>query len=504
MRHLAVTLAALCIAAACLPAGAVDVTFDVPADNDLFSKLQQAQYTPIAWSAASGIAGGGGLNVTGSHKSTFAAASFDASQVGAVLESSTFFRTKDPGPITPGLSVTYADTYLVRDSTMYGGNFANSFQTTVRENSDAVELGGTIWQGASGSGWSTPFPQGIIQPDRWYQLKTQFQNIGLSDFNWHIQLNDYGPTGDQFVAVAETRNNEWDLYRYLTDASLYAGFGATSRGVAAVDNFSASTSVTPIPTASLDLFATYDVELKVAASTTTIIEGGQGIRLGFDGTPGNPTSEALLEFPLDALPEGARVLSATLTLSPNIGIGTPLLQVRGFEGDGLASISDASASYATLHPSFTIDFTSYSIPLDPLALEFLVDSPSHLGIRITNLASQGSMFINAKEYPFQTPDNKITLNYYVPPPGDFDVDSNVDRDDLTLWRRAFGVTNEASVDGDNDSDGADFLAWQRNFGAAFAASPAESQVPEPAGPFQVCLAAFFAAANRRRVRAASC
>jgi hypothetical protein len=503
MRQIALTIAALCIGTACRIVGAADVTFDIAADNNLFSKLQQAQYTPIAWSSTAGVNGGGGLNVTGSHKSTYSAAGFDASQVGAVLESSTFFLAKDPGPIMPGLPVTYADTYLVRDSNMYGGNFANSFQTSVRENSEAVSLEGTIWQGASGSGWSTPFPRGIVQPGRWYELKTQFQNIGLSDFNWHIQVNDYGPQGDQFVAtVAETRNNEWDLYRYLTDTSLYAGLGATSRGVTAVDNFSTSTSVTPIPTASLDIFATYDVELKVAAPTTTIIEGGQGIRLGNDGTPGSAPSEALLEFPLSALPDGARVLSASLVISPNVTLGTPQLRVRGFEGDGLASITDATASYATLNPSFTFDFSSNSIPLDAAALEFLVDTPTHLGVRINNQNPNDSMFINAIEYPFPIQDTKLTLNYYVPPSGDLDVDSNVDSDDFTLWRRAFGVTNEASADGDNDSDGADFLIWQRNYGAAFAVSPAGSRVPEPASLIQVTLAVFLGAWQRCRSRAA--
>jgi hypothetical protein len=200
---------------------------------------------------------------------------------------------------------------------------------------------------------------------------------------------------------------------------------------------------------------------------------------------------------LSALPDGARVLSAALVISPNVTLGTPQLRVRGFKGDGLASISDAAASYATLHPSFTIDFSSNSIPLDAAALEFLIDTPTHLGVRINNQNPNDSMFINAIEYPFPIQDTKLALNYYVPPPGDFDVDSNVDRDDLTLWRRAFGVSNEASADGDNDSDGADFLIWQRHYGAAFAASPAGSRVPEPAVLIQVAAAVLLAAPQRR-------
>jgi hypothetical protein len=51
---------------------------------------------------------------------------------------------------------------------------------------------------------------------------------------------------------------------------------------------------------------------------------------------------------------------------------------------------------------------------------------------------------------------------------DFDDDLNVDGDDLTIWKGAFGNTAAGDADADGDSDGSDFLAWQRQLGATAA------------------------------------
>ena len=67
-----------------------------------------------------------------------------------------------------------------------------------------------------------------------------------------------------------------------------------------------------------------------------------------------------------------------------------------------------------------------------------------------------------------------------PIPGDFDDDGNVDGDDLTLWKGAFGQTAVGDADSDGDSDGADFLVWQRNF--------APAHLPPPPFPSQPPLA----------------
>ncbi len=84
---------------------------------------------------------------------------------------------------------------------------------------------------------------------------------------------------------------------------------------------------------------------------------------------------------------------------------------------------------------------------------------------------------------------------------DFDLDGDVDSDDLKAWRSSFGVNDGADADDDNDSDGADFLAWQQQLGSVPAA-PAADAVPEPGGVAMGLVTTFsFAASVRgRRLR----
>jgi hypothetical protein len=64
---------------------------------------------------------------------------------------------------------------------------------------------------------------------------------------------------------------------------------------------------------------------------------------------------------------------------------------------------------------------------------------------------------------------------------DFDHDGDVDKDDLPVWRTAFGVNGNGDADDDGDTDGADLLIWQRQLGNdATPAVAAGNAVPEPA------------------------
>jgi len=67
---------------------------------------------------------------------------------------------------------------------------------------------------------------------------------------------------------------------------------------------------------------------------------------------------------------------------------------------------------------------------------------------------------------------------------DFDLDGDVDANDLARWKVGFGMNQGAEpvngdADGDFDVDGADYLVWQRQFGSS-SATPAVRAVPEPA------------------------
>jgi hypothetical protein len=63
---------------------------------------------------------------------------------------------------------------------------------------------------------------------------------------------------------------------------------------------------------------------------------------------------------------------------------------------------------------------------------------------------------------------------------DFNLDGDVDTDDLLQWQSAYGVDGSADADGDGDSDGRDFLVWQRQIDQP-ALLKALKNVPEPNG-----------------------
>lgn len=84
-------------------------------------------------------------------------------------------------------------------------------------------------------------------------------------------------------------------------------------------------------------------------------------------------------------------------------------------------------------------------------------------------------------------------------PGDFDLDRDVDGDDLTQWRSAFSLTDVGDADSDGDSDGDDFLIWQRQLGMSNAA-PTVAAVPEPAGALLTLIVGIAGVITWRRLR----
>lgn len=61
--------------------------------------------------------------------------------------------------------------------------------------------------------------------------------------------------------------------------------------------------------------------------------------------------------------------------------------------------------------------------------------------------------------------------------GDFDLDRDVDSDDLVLWQASYKLDDGGDADGDGDTDGRDFLIWQRNM--ASDGSQPLTAIPEP-------------------------
>jgi hypothetical protein len=78
---------------------------------------------------------------------------------------------------------------------------------------------------------------------------------------------------------------------------------------------------------------------------------------------------------------------------------------------------------------------------------------------------------------------------------DFDLDGDVDSDDLTDpilgWEARYG----------NDLDGTDFLAWQEQFGSGTAALSAPSTaIPEPTAALLLCVSTLILILSRKQIR----
>ena len=74
-------------------------------------------------------------------------------------------------------------------------------------------------------------------------------------------------------------------------------------------------------------------------------------------------------------------------------------------------------------------------------------------------------------------------------PADFDLDGDVDGDDLADWKAAYGTTDGGDANNDNVTDGADFLIWQQQYAPPVATV---SAIPEPTA---LALAGTAAAAS---------
>lgn len=86
---------------------------------------------------------------------------------------------------------------------------------------------------------------------------------------------------------------------------------------------------------------------------------------------------------------------------------------------------------------------------------------------------------------------------------DFDMDGDVDADDLAQWEGDYGMNGDSDADGDGLSSGFDFLAWQQQNGSGVVpvAALGATAVPEPTSLLLTGLVVFLGAAApiRRRL-----
>jgi hypothetical protein len=86
--------------------------------------------------------------------------------------------------------------------------------------------------------------------------------------------------------------------------------------------------------------------------------------------------------------------------------------------------------------------------------------------------TDGRDFLNWQRQFFEYDQARLTA--------DFEVDAQVDGDDLDIWKSSYGKNRGGDADGDGDTDGRDFLIWQQQASAqTIIAMPVNLTVPEP-------------------------
>ena len=236
-----------------------------------------------------------------------------------------------------------------------------------------------------------------------------------------------------------------------------------------------------------------------------LVEGEESLRIGgFPDSTSFPVEMPVMEFSLDSVPQGAEVLSATLTIDTFVSSGPPRVEVIGYAGDGVASLRDGTIAgpvLATTEP-LSASATDVVIDLDPIYIESLLGGASHVGLRLASLDAFDYVSFDSTEetFPGSTPPT-LTIEYLfdAPPiPGDFNGDGSVDLLDLDILGRNFGRMGDATfADGDANGDGnvdlLDLDTMGLNFGV-----PASETVPEPAAGLLALLACAATGVCRSR------
>lgn len=239
------------------------------------------------------------------------------------------------------------------------------------------------------------------------------------------------------------------------------------------------------PTDSVTTGATVDFQLRPgndypigdADGAAIFIDGGSGATF--------PRLDAMLEFPLDGVPEGASLTSATLEIDAVIA-NSITVEVLGYAGDGLASLSDETATTQLLGAVSLSGGGIAEFELDAGFVESLLGQSSHLGLRLAS-GSVGPFTRIASSESTSNQRPMLTLHFTSAGlAGDYNTDGVVDVADYTVWRDGLGVVYTAD----------DYMVWKNNFGATSSGPPSESSaVPEPAA---VMLLAALAVGSGRR------
>lgn len=449
-------------------ASALLVEFSSPSDLSQFNQ----NVTTFTWSGTAGIGGGGGLTANGGREATYAAQSFEMMQANDTITLSTFFKTGNIAPVGAGFRETYGEVYLTPNPNGYPFDDAVAFVEINRDSSnDSISAGPLPQGGGSYPGFSVDYPVGTLQANRWYKLGVEYKHLSSGQLGWNINVEDFGDSGAASLGAVMTASQATsDTLGFRFDPTLYAGFSAVggSTRVAAVDNF--AVEVPAGPAGQLTVGPTFDVGYKTG-TVKSLTDGETTLMIGgVAGSTTTPEQRPIIEFPLTDIPQGARIVSATLKVYRSAISGDPRIAVNGYEGDGLASLSDGAVQGPMLALTGpTACCGSTSIPLFTNYVQALASrGASHLGLRLRSIDLPETLSITADEATGAAgPLLELTYSTMTSQ-GDYTGDGLADAADYTVWRDTFGSTTDLRADGDGDGvigDG-DSDRWREKFGPA--------------------------------------
>ena len=300
--------------------------------------------------------------------------------------------------------------------------------------------------------------------------------------------NSFGTNGTFDIDVGSTfRTNVTSLDWAPNGDLLMGGYSVVTANVDSDWHVARLQIGPPDPTQTITLVPTFDVKA-IPGPMPSLTEGETGLSIGLGFNDEFPEERPIMEFSLESIPENAMITAASLALDPYGSSGSPRIEVLGYAGDGLASISDIDAPGSILATTGPVDagMSSIETALSPEFIQSLLGESTHLGLRLRSLNVPLYVSIRSTEASFGSPP-QLSLTYTVPAPGDFNKDGMVNSQDLAVWENAYGSSVEGDADADGDTDGQDFLIWQRNLSAALAGLKSADPVPEPSS---VCLLTF--------------
>ncbi|MBA4105085.1 MAG: hypothetical protein C0485_04945 [Pirellula sp.] len=195
--------------------------------------------------------------------------------------------------------------------------------------------------------------------------------------------------------------------------------------------------------------------------------------------------------------------STDIVIGLNYGGGTYGLQIAGeYRSSGIAAAIGKSV-FLVLRMDFTEGVESAYLYVNPQpgAPEPTTAQASEINLSFHSLSKLS--LTGPGGSAFDAIRIGTTFADVAPATSDFDVDGDVDGDDLQLWNVGFGKVSGATPDdgdanADGGVDGRDFLIWQRQFGFDLTSESATA-VPEP-GTYVLLMLGATVAGNMIRLR----